>query len=269
MTRRTSRKPARRTSRGHIHVRRSSKKTRRASLRRNDRTYYSVRIPFSKTPTVWHPDKPTGPFNVLDRGAFRTVQEAHDWAHEHLGRKPVYTVVPHTLLENSRRRSSLRRNSNHATRGAVFHRSPAPSALVGYEYVSGPFGRRVEKYRVPMSESTYRQFIKQVTARFGKGPRGEEASFDLGLPIAKNSRRVTAKNRNLYRLQDVYYYIHDRYDFKMTPHEALVQARKALRDAGVVIPRGVKSGKDLWHLAKKFGDAHGFDAHAGEYRKKS
>jgi len=86
--------------------------------------------------------------------------------------------------------------------------------------------------------------------------------------IRRNSRRVTAKNRNLYRLQDVYYYLHDRWDFKMTAHQALVQARKALRDAGVVIPRSTKTAADLWRLAKKIADAHGFDAHAGVYKAK-
>lgn len=101
----------------------------------------------------------------------------------------------------------------------------------------------------------------------------------LGLPVhrtsrrrsslRRNSRRVTAKNRNLYRLQDVYYYLYDRgfVGGAMTDAQALTQARKALRDAGVVIPRETKTAADLWRLAKKVGDAHGFDAHAGEYRK--
>ena len=100
MTRRTSRKPVRRNSR-----RRTSRGLRR--LRRNSSTYYSVHIPYSKTPTVWHPDRPDGPFSTLSRGKFSTVQEAHDWAQERLGHKPVYKVVPHTLEENSR----IRKNS--------------------------------------------------------------------------------------------------------------------------------------------------------------
>jgi hypothetical protein len=94
MTRRTSRKPVRRNSR-----QRTSR-----GLRRNSSTYYSVHIPFSKTPTEWHPTSSTGPFAVLSRGKFSTVQQAHDWAQEHLGYKPVYKVVPHTLHENSRAR---------------------------------------------------------------------------------------------------------------------------------------------------------------------
>jgi hypothetical protein len=94
MKRRTSRKPIRKNSR-----RRTSR-----GLRRNSSTYYSVHIPYSKTPTEWHPTTKTGPFSTLSRGKFSTVQEAHDWAREHLGYKPVYKVVPHTLEENSRAR---------------------------------------------------------------------------------------------------------------------------------------------------------------------
>lgn len=142
MTRRTSRKPVRknsrrRTSRGyrtadtselvraaesyrmsfprggtksnleerrHYAAARRELSRRRTSLQRNNSTYYSVHIPFSKTPTEWHPTSSTGPFAVLSRGKFSTVQQAHDWAREHLGYKPVYKVVPHTLHENSRAR---------------------------------------------------------------------------------------------------------------------------------------------------------------------
>jgi hypothetical protein len=89
-------------------------------LRSNGHTYYSVHIPYSKTPTVWHPRSPDGPFAVLSRGKFSTVQEAHDWAQERLGHKPVYKVVSHSvgdddLRSNSRRRTSLRRNGVRST----------------------------------------------------------------------------------------------------------------------------------------------------------
>lgn len=54
--------------------------------------YYTVRIPFSERPTMWHPTENTGPFAVLTRGAFRDENEAHEWAREHLGYAPVFEV---------------------------------------------------------------------------------------------------------------------------------------------------------------------------------
>lgn len=55
--------------------------------------YFSVRIPWSDAPTVWHPTEKEGPFAVLTRGMFKTAEDAHTWAREHLGHNPVYTVV--------------------------------------------------------------------------------------------------------------------------------------------------------------------------------
>jgi hypothetical protein len=55
--------------------------------------YYTILIPWSDTPTEWHPTGkgPYGPFEVLSRGAFRTEPEAHCWATKHLAGN-TYTV---------------------------------------------------------------------------------------------------------------------------------------------------------------------------------
>lgn len=53
--------------------------------------YFSVTIPWSDTPTKWHPTEKRGAFSKLSRGAFKTREEAHDWAKANLeGNK--YTV---------------------------------------------------------------------------------------------------------------------------------------------------------------------------------
>lgn len=41
--------------------------------------------------TEWHPDAETGPFSVISRGAFRTLEEALAWGRDRLGGTP-YTV---------------------------------------------------------------------------------------------------------------------------------------------------------------------------------
>jgi hypothetical protein len=79
---------------------------------------------------------------------------------------------------------------------------------------------------------------------------------------------VTKRNCNIYRLQDVYYYLFDPDDHAVSRRRQIPEARKALRDACVVIPRSVRTKADLWKLAKQAGDAKGFDAHAGVYRNK-
>ncbi len=54
--------------------------------------YHSVRIPFVPDGrTQWHPTEPTGPFGVLVRGAFPTIECAHAWARTHLAGHP-YTL---------------------------------------------------------------------------------------------------------------------------------------------------------------------------------
>lgn len=55
------------------------------------RHYYTVRIPWSPRPTQWHPSEKTGPFRVLQRGAFKTRSEAEKWARDKLGGQP-YTI---------------------------------------------------------------------------------------------------------------------------------------------------------------------------------
>lgn len=54
-------------------------------------SYYTILIPWSDTPTEWHPTEKTGPFAVLSRGAFWRETDAHAWAAEHLGGQP-YTL---------------------------------------------------------------------------------------------------------------------------------------------------------------------------------
>ncbi len=47
--------------------------------------YYSVVIPYTdKNPTIWHPCDATGAFSVITRGCFRTTEQAHQWATEHI-----------------------------------------------------------------------------------------------------------------------------------------------------------------------------------------
>lgn len=58
--------------------------------------YFSVVIPWSDKPTVWHPAEKEGPFSTLTRGSFKTAEEAHTWAVEHLGHAPVYSVKLYT-----------------------------------------------------------------------------------------------------------------------------------------------------------------------------
>lgn len=88
------------------------------------------------------------------------------------------------------------------------------------------------------------------------------------------------KNCNIYRLQDVHYYVNDPngYDLetprgrplqgKARQKRVVAMCRKALHDACVSIPRSVKTEGQLLALAKRVGDAHGFDVAAGEYKKR-
>ncbi len=49
-------------------------------------TYWTVRIPYQVAgQTKWHPTEETGPFSTLTRGAFRTRDEACEWASRALG----------------------------------------------------------------------------------------------------------------------------------------------------------------------------------------
>lgn len=54
-------------------------------------TYYTVQIPWSKNPSLWHPTDETGPFSTLTRGAFASIQDAIDWADFRLNNQP-YTI---------------------------------------------------------------------------------------------------------------------------------------------------------------------------------
>ncbi len=57
--------------------------------------YYTVRIWYETDPklrTVWHPDSPSGSFAVLTRGAFSEVQEAEQWAKDHLGASNTWEI---------------------------------------------------------------------------------------------------------------------------------------------------------------------------------
>lgn len=50
--------------------------------------YFTVLVPWSATPTEWHPTEDTGPFAVLTRGAFRNEDDARYWAITHLKGEP-------------------------------------------------------------------------------------------------------------------------------------------------------------------------------------
>ena len=55
--------------------------------------YYTVVIPYSDQPTEWHPTARHGPFSRLQRGAFKTSEQASQWAINHLKGQP-YEVKP-------------------------------------------------------------------------------------------------------------------------------------------------------------------------------
>lgn len=77
--------------------------------------YYSVRIPWSDTPTQWHPTSRTGPMSVLTRGAFKTKGEAIEWADKHLRGEPYDVATFDSGVEaNMRKRTS--RKSKRASR---------------------------------------------------------------------------------------------------------------------------------------------------------
>lgn len=47
--------------------------------------YYTLLVPYTEeNRTEWHPRERTGPFSVLNRGAFPTVEAAHEWAKAHI-----------------------------------------------------------------------------------------------------------------------------------------------------------------------------------------
>ena len=50
--------------------------------------YFSVLVPWSDTPTRWHPTDRVGPFSTLSRGAFKSRSEALAWAREKLEGQP-------------------------------------------------------------------------------------------------------------------------------------------------------------------------------------
>ena len=55
--------------------------------------YFTVQIPFTeKGATQWHPTDHSGPFSVLQRGAFKSRDEAEQWAREKLG-DTVFNVL--------------------------------------------------------------------------------------------------------------------------------------------------------------------------------
>jgi hypothetical protein len=53
--------------------------------------YWTVVIPYSETPTLWHPTSPVGPFSTLTRGSFKDEDKAHAWAKGHLNGQPYST----------------------------------------------------------------------------------------------------------------------------------------------------------------------------------
>jgi hypothetical protein len=54
--------------------------------------YYTVSIPYDPDmPSEWHPTERTGPFSVLNRGAFKKRSLARAWAKKHL-RSSRYSI---------------------------------------------------------------------------------------------------------------------------------------------------------------------------------
>lgn len=53
--------------------------------------YFSCVIPYTSTPTAWHPTEATGPFATLVRGSFPTVDAAVAWGKANLAGNP-YSV---------------------------------------------------------------------------------------------------------------------------------------------------------------------------------
>lgn len=49
-----------------------------------DRPYLSIILRYVPEGTVWHPTDKTGPFSVLSRGCFRSVQAARKWAEQNI-----------------------------------------------------------------------------------------------------------------------------------------------------------------------------------------
>ena len=60
--------------------------------------YYTVVIPFSAEPTIWHPT--SRDFAPIGRGAFADEASAHDWAAERLNGQP-YTLQYTPKFEES------------------------------------------------------------------------------------------------------------------------------------------------------------------------
>lgn len=56
--------------------------------------YYTIRIPFVPLAlsTVWHPREDFGPFKVLCRGNFKTIEEAIAWGQARLNGCP-YSIA--------------------------------------------------------------------------------------------------------------------------------------------------------------------------------
>lgn len=54
--------------------------------------YYTLLVPFSETPTMWHPTDRTGPFSVLNRGAFATYAALEVWAASRLNGQPYSSL---------------------------------------------------------------------------------------------------------------------------------------------------------------------------------
>lgn len=55
--------------------------------------YITVVIPWSATPTIWHPTTKTGPLSTLTRGMFATTLDAVTWARKHLKGQPFTLAI--------------------------------------------------------------------------------------------------------------------------------------------------------------------------------
>lgn len=67
-------------------------------------SYYSAVLRFVENEeglrTQWHPTDRVGPFATLTRGAFDTLEKAHEWCEKNGVHPSTYTVKEYSLLPN-------------------------------------------------------------------------------------------------------------------------------------------------------------------------
>lgn len=78
-----------RSTRKAVAARATKKRAEARRRKRGVRAYYTVIVPWSHRPTAWHPTDKS--FSPLNRGAFKTKDDARRWADEKLRGQP-YTI---------------------------------------------------------------------------------------------------------------------------------------------------------------------------------